>query len=54
LFLDSALLHSPYRRAAEKRPAFLPGGPGRTGYPAVDAAMRQLAATGWMHNRVRC
>ncbi len=26
---------------------------GRTGYPLVDAAMRQLAATGWMHNRVR-
>jgi deoxyribodipyrimidine photo-lyase len=26
---------------------------GRTGYPAVDAAMRQLAATGWMHNRAR-
>jgi len=26
---------------------------GRTGYPIVDAAMRQLAATGWMHNRAR-
>jgi deoxyribodipyrimidine photo-lyase len=26
---------------------------GRTGYPIVDAGMRQLAATGWMHNRVR-
>jgi deoxyribodipyrimidine photo-lyase len=26
---------------------------GRTGYPLVDAGMRQLAATGWMHNRVR-
>jgi deoxyribodipyrimidine photo-lyase len=26
---------------------------GRTGYPFVDAAMRQLNATGWMHNRVR-
>lgn len=26
---------------------------GRTGYPFVDAGMRQLAATGWMHNRVR-
>jgi deoxyribodipyrimidine photo-lyase len=26
---------------------------GRTGYPVVDAAMRQLAATGWMHNRAR-
>lgn len=26
---------------------------GETGYPIVDAAMRQLAATGWMHNRSR-
>lgn len=25
----------------------------RTGYPIVDAAMRQLNATGWMHNRLR-
>ncbi|HSK32120.1 MAG TPA: deoxyribodipyrimidine photo-lyase [Propionicimonas sp.] len=26
---------------------------GRTGYPIVDAGMRQLLAVGWMHNRVR-
>ena len=26
---------------------------GRTGYPLVDAAMRQLTATGYMHNRLR-
>lgn len=26
---------------------------GRTGYPFVDAAMRQLQALGWMHNRAR-
>lgn len=26
---------------------------GSTGYPLVDAGMRQLAAEGWMHNRVR-
>ena len=26
---------------------------GRTGFPFVDAAMRQLAATGWIHNRAR-
>lgn len=26
---------------------------GNTGYPIVDAAMRQLNATGWMHNRLR-
>jgi deoxyribodipyrimidine photo-lyase len=39
---------------------FLPAGKGlqawqrgMTGYPIVDAGMRQLWATGWMHNRVR-
>jgi deoxyribodipyrimidine photo-lyase len=26
---------------------------GRTGYPFVDAGMRQLASEGWMHNRAR-
>ena len=26
---------------------------GQTGYPIVDAGMRQLVAEGWMHNRVR-
>lgn len=26
---------------------------GRTGYPIIDAGMRQLHQTGWMHNRVR-
>ncbi len=26
---------------------------GATGFPFVDAGMRQLTATGWMHNRVR-
>jgi deoxyribodipyrimidine photo-lyase len=26
---------------------------GRTGYPVVDAAMRQLHAAGWVHNRAR-
>ena len=26
---------------------------GLTGYPVVDAAMRQLKSTGWMHNRAR-
>jgi deoxyribodipyrimidine photo-lyase len=27
--------------------------PGMTGYPIIDAAMRCLNATGWMHNRLR-
>jgi cryptochrome 1 len=26
---------------------------GRTGYPLVDAAMREVWSTGWMHNRMR-
>src|SRR6478735_10972253 len=26
---------------------------GRTGFPLVDAGMRELAQTGWMHNRAR-
>ena len=26
---------------------------GRRGYPIIDAAMRQLNQTGWMHNRLR-
>jgi deoxyribodipyrimidine photo-lyase len=26
---------------------------GKTGYPIIDAGMRQLWTTGWMHNRVR-
>ncbi|MXV16946.1 cryptochrome/photolyase family protein [Hufsiella ginkgonis] len=26
---------------------------GKTGYPLVDAGMRQLNETGWMHNRIR-
>ena len=34
-------------------PAFRAWAEGRTGYPIVDAGMRQLAAEGWMHNRVR-
>ncbi|GIG22373.1 deoxyribodipyrimidine photo-lyase [Cellulomonas chitinilytica] len=33
--------------------AFAAWAEGRTGYPFVDAGMRQLRATGWMHNRVR-
>ncbi|HEX6887725.1 MAG TPA: deoxyribodipyrimidine photo-lyase [Candidatus Nanopelagicales bacterium] len=33
--------------------AFAAWAEGRTGYPFVDAGMRQLRAEGWMHNRVR-
>ncbi|MCJ7659450.1 MAG: FAD-binding domain-containing protein, partial [Anaerolineales bacterium] len=40
----------PWRNDADDYAAWCQG---RTGYPVVDAAMRQLAATGWMHNRAR-
>lgn len=33
--------------------AFAAWAEGRTGYPLVDAGMRQLRAQGWVHNRVR-
>lgn len=37
----------------EDEAGFLAWCEGRTGVPIVDAAMRQLLATGWMHNRLR-
>lgn len=40
-------------RSSEVRDDFDAWTKGRTGYPIVDAGMRQLWATGWMHNRVR-
>lgn len=40
----------PWRDAPEELAAWQAG---RTGFPLIDAAMRQLAATGWMHNRLR-
>lgn len=38
---------------AEARAAFAAWKQGRTGYPIVDAGMRQLLGSGFMHNRVR-
>ncbi|MEQ9530048.1 MAG: deoxyribodipyrimidine photo-lyase, partial [Parvibaculaceae bacterium] len=38
---------------AKNDAAFEAWATGRTGYPVVDAGMRQLWQTGWMHNRVR-
>ncbi|OBK75281.1 deoxyribodipyrimidine photo-lyase [Mycobacterium sp. 1274761.0] len=38
---------------AEAKKSFEAWKAGKTGYPIVDAGMRQLAQTGWMHNRVR-
>lgn len=42
-----------YREGAEADADFDAWTKGLTGYPIVDAGMRQLWATGWMHNRVR-
>ncbi|HEX8192408.1 MAG TPA: FAD-binding domain-containing protein, partial [Allosphingosinicella sp.] len=43
----------PWRSGAAADEDFAAWSRGRTGYPIVDAGMRQLWATGWMHNRVR-
>ncbi len=40
----------PWRHAPDDLAAWQEG---RTGFPIVDAAMRQLRETGWMHNRLR-
>ncbi len=40
-------------RYDEPAAAFAAWQQGRTGFPFVDAGMRQLRGTGWMHNRVR-
>lgn len=64
-FYQSILYHFPHVLSMAFNPAFreiqwrgssqqlLAWQQGRTGYPVVDAAMRQLTATGWMHNRAR-
>jgi deoxyribodipyrimidine photo-lyase len=64
-FYQHALYHFPELATGPYRPAwqnfpwdndptyFQAWCAGQTGYPIVDAAMRQLNATGWMHNRCR-
>lgn len=64
-FAHYLLHHFPHTPSAPLRPAFGrfpwmadPEGlrtwqRGQTGYPLVDAGMRELWRTGWMHNRVR-
>jgi deoxyribodipyrimidine photo-lyase len=42
-----------WRTGAEAEADFTAWTKGRTGYPIVDAGMRQLWHSGWMHNRVR-
>lgn len=48
--LRSEFAHFPWRADPGDLQAWQKG---QTGYPMVDAGMRQLAATGWMHNRAR-
>ncbi|QJD58387.1 deoxyribodipyrimidine photo-lyase [Pseudomonas sp. gcc21] len=51
--------HKAFRSATEVLPwrhdpqALAAWQQGRTGFPLIDAAMRQMLATGWMHNRLR-
>jgi deoxyribodipyrimidine photo-lyase len=59
LFHFPRLLESNYRQEFDRLPwkfnekLFEAWKDGRTGYPLVDAGMRELNQTGWMHNRVR-
>jgi deoxyribodipyrimidine photo-lyase len=65
-FYAHVLLHNPGNARAEHQPKlrrkikwkrseklFNAWTEGQTGYPLVDAGMRELASTGWMHNRAR-
>lgn len=49
--MDSRFLRFPWRHS--DTPLLRAWQQGRTGIPIVDAGMRQLWQTGWMHNRVR-
>jgi deoxyribodipyrimidine photo-lyase len=59
LFHFPATVHAPLREAFISFPwrddpaDLVAWQEGRTGYPLVDAGMRQLRTTGWIHNRVR-
>jgi deoxyribodipyrimidine photo-lyase len=48
--LKEKFAHFPWRDDAEGLAAWQRG---RTGFPLIDAGMRELWHTGWMHNRVR-
>uniref|UniRef100_UPI0035642845 cryptochrome/photolyase family protein n=1 Tax=Nocardioides sp. TaxID=35761 RepID=UPI0035642845 len=49
-YLRPEFAHMTYDRPEAQYDAWREG---RTGFPIVDAGMRQLRRTGWMHNRVR-
>lgn len=51
--MDPVVGGMPWDHGNDARARFEAWADGRTGYPIVDAGMRQLLAEGWMHNRVR-
>jgi deoxyribodipyrimidine photo-lyase len=51
--LQAKMAAMPYETGVEADRRFDAWAAGRTGYPIVDAGMRQLLAEAWMHNRVR-
>jgi deoxyribodipyrimidine photo-lyase len=51
--LDKAMDAMPVDTDADADARFRRWAAGMTGYPIVDAGLRQLLATGWMHNRLR-
>ncbi|GIG25295.1 cryptochrome/photolyase family protein [Cellulomonas denverensis] len=51
--LTPVLPEDSWAEGAEEDAALTAWAEGRTGYPLVDAGMRQLRGEGWMHNRVR-
>ncbi|WTW93326.1 DNA photolyase family protein [Streptomycetaceae bacterium NBC_01309] len=52
-YLDARFTSMPYDEGPGAEEEFEAWCAGRTGFPFVDAGMRQLLAEGWMHNRVR-
>jgi deoxyribodipyrimidine photo-lyase len=51
--LQAAMAAMAYDEGVEADERFAAWAEGRTGFPIVDAGMRQLVREGWMHNRVR-
>jgi deoxyribodipyrimidine photo-lyase len=51
--LDQRFVHMVWDEGSEADARFEAWKAGRTGYPIVDAGMRQLQEEHWMHNRVR-
>jgi deoxyribodipyrimidine photo-lyase len=51
--IDYRTRHDRWRTCGSAREDIEAWREGRTGYPVIDAAMRQLRHEGWMHNRAR-